>query len=187
MTSVRITFLGENPGLLFSRSYAKEANRVLRSMRGAAQDVADEILDEGRADIRASGNFGSSRWIDGLKVKKSEGGGTIKLELSHDVSYFMIHQTGGTIRGKPLLYIPFDFASDAKGVNARDYPSRLFKTIRKRDNLPLLFAVGKPSVPKYFGKEQVVLPKRFHVIEIARQVARRLGEFYNQRFRADES
>lgn len=185
MTNIRISFIGENPGLLFARSAGKQAERVRKAMRAAAQDVVDETLARGREDIQASGNFGSSRWLDGLKMNKTEGGGVIKLQLSHDVSYFMAHQTGATIRGKPLLYIPFDFADDAKEVNARNYPGRLFKVVRKKDSLPLLFSIGPPAVPKYFGKTEVTLKKRFHVLEIARQVARRLGEYYSQRFRSD--
>jgi len=30
-------------------------------------------------------------------------------------------QFGKVIHGKPLLFIPFSFAKDAQGVNARDY------------------------------------------------------------------
>lgn len=184
MTSLRINFLGENPGLLFSRSYAKEAARVRRAMRAAAQDVVDEFLDQGREDIKGAGKFGS-RWTDGLQGKITEGGGNIKISFTQAVPYWTVFQNGQVIHGKPLLWIPLDFAADAKGVLARNYSGRLFRVDRKSGKAPLLLAAGNPAQPKYFGKESVTIPKKFHLTEIARQVARRIGELYSKHFRSD--
>jgi hypothetical protein len=117
-----------------------------------------------------------------LRGEISEGGGNVRLAFTHDVPYFMVFQRGAVIRGKPLLWIPLSFAGDAQGVMARDYPGRLFRVDRKSGAAPLLLA-GNPAEPKYFGKEQVRIPKKFRVIEIIREGARELAEFFKNRMR----
>lgn len=184
MANIRISFLGENPGLLFQRNSEKHAARIRRSMRLAAKDVVEEFLEKGREDIKSSGNFGS-RWTDALQGRVTEGGGTIRISFDMAIPIWTVFQNGKVIHGKPLLAIPLSFAQDAQGVNARDYPGRLFRVNRKDGKAPLL-AIGKPQFePKYFLKESVTIPKKFHLTEIARQVARRIGEIYSQHFRAD--
>ncbi len=148
--------------------------------RGAAQDAAEEIEEKGAKDIASAGNFGS-RWTQGLHAKVSEGGGNIRVSVTHDVSYFSVFETGKIILGKPLLWIPLSFADDAQGVNARDYPGVLFRVDRKDGGAPLLLAAGKPAQVKYFGIDQVVIPRKFHIAEIAREASRKLKQFYAAR------
>jgi hypothetical protein len=181
MARVRIVFQGGvQLGPKFNKNLQRHADNVRRSAQGAAQDARDEFLERGRADIAGAGNFGS-RWTEGLMARITQGGGNIVINVSHAVSYFMVHQRGAVIRGKPLLWIPLSFAEDAKGVRARDFPGGLFRVDRKRGGAPLLLAI-KDGRPKYFGKEQVRIPKRFHVLEIGREIGRKLKDFYKRRF-----
>lgn len=181
MPELRFKFDGDAVGRRFSRAIRQQAAKVKQAMRGAAEDAKDELLDRGRQDIASAGNFGS-RWTDGLKATvMQEGLGDATIEVTHDVPYFMAHQKGALIKGKPLLAIPMSFASDAQGVFARNYPGGLFRVDRKAGGAPLLLSRRTGEV-KYFLKEQVRLPKRFHVLEIIRDVSRKLREFYFNRF-----
>lgn len=178
---IRIYVDGDRVGPLFKRGMVRKAEQVRTASRAAAQDAAKEIETKGRADISNAGHFGS-RWTDGFNATVTEGGGNIRINVTEDVPYWTVFQFGKVINGKPLLFIPFSFADDAKGVNARDY-GPLFRVTRKSDGLVMLLAPGDPAVPKYFGKASVTIPKKFHLIEIARAAAKRMSEFYKKRFK----
>lgn len=177
MTQLRIKFQGDQLGPKFKQNRVRDGERVLASARAAALDAQKEFLTRGRADIRSAGRFGT-RWTQGLTAPISEGGGRIVLTVKHSVPYFMVFQKGKVIRGKPLLWIPLSF-SDAVGIRARDYGGKLFRVNRK-GKAPLLLS-AKDGKPKYFGKLSVRIPKKFHILEIGREVARKLKEFYRTR------
>lgn len=181
MTAIRIYVDDTKVGPLFKRAMTRKAAQVRDSARGAAKDAAQEIEQKGRADIASAGKFGS-RWLNGFTATVTEGGGSIRISVEEAVPYWKVFQFGATINGNPLLFIPFSFAEDAKGINARDY-GPLFRVTRKSDGLVMLLSPGKPAVPKYFGKASVTIPKKFHLIEIARASAKNLGAFFNQRFK----
>lgn len=178
--TVRLFLAGEKIGAQLGRSGQKNTRRVLNAQRGAAKDVAEYVVAKGRADISKAGRFGA-RWTEGFKGKVTEGGGFIKVSFTMAVPYWRIFQKGGTIHGRPLLWIPLSFAADAQGKNARDYPGKLFRVDRK-GGAPLLMA-GKPAQPKYFGKESVNIPKKFHLIEIIREGADKMKKFYSNRMK----
>jgi hypothetical protein len=178
MTQLRIKFSGDQLGPKLRKNLARDGDIVLAAMRAAAQDAQKEFLDRGRADIASAGNFGK-RWTEGLTAPITEGGGRIVLSVKHAVPYFMVFQRGKVIRGKPLLWIPLSFAKDAQGVLARDYPGGLFR-VNRAGKAPLLLTYSKPATPKYFGKEQVTIPKKFHILEIGRETARKLKELYKK-------
>lgn len=180
--TVRLFLAGERVGVQLKRSADKSTKRILAAERGAAKDVVSYVLPKGRADIRQAGKFGP-RWTDGFQGKVTEGGGFIRVSFTEAVPYWRVFQYGAVIHGNPLLWIPLSFAKDAQGVNARDYPGKLFRVDRKNGGAPLLMAVGKPAQPKYFGKASVTIPKKFHLVEIIREGAKRLKEFYSKRMK----
>ena len=176
MVAVRLYFQGDRVGPVFRRGTVRQRDAVLRATRTAASQVQQEALTRSRRNIANAGNFGP-RWTEGLHVDQTEGGGSIRLGVHHDVPYFMVHQRGALIRGRPLLWIPLSFASDAKGVSARDYPGGLFRVDRLGKS-PLLLSMS--GEPKYSGHASVRIPKRFRVIEICREVFLKLGAYYNR-------
>jgi hypothetical protein len=180
MTQLRIKFFGDQLGPKFRRNRTRDGENVLTAARQTARDAAEEFLTRGRRDIRGAGNFGS-RWTEGLTAPITEGGGRIVINARHAVPYFMVFQRGKRIRGKPMLWIPLSFAGIAKGLRARDYPGGLFRVNRK-GKAPLLLSV-RDRKPKYFGKSAVTIPKKFHVLEIGRDVGRKLREFYRKNMR----
>lgn len=174
---LRFYLAGEKAGPLFKRSTARNAELVRAAVRGAAADAKETIEKRGRADISKAGRFGS-RWTDGFTVSVTEGGGKVRVEAKEAVPYWTVFQYGAVIHGKPLLWIPLSFAADAQGVRARDYPGALFRVNRKDGKAPLLMTPGSPAQPKYFGKEFVTIPKKFHLLEIIRDVAKNFKSLY---------
>jgi hypothetical protein len=177
MTQLRIKFSGDQLGPKLRKNFKRNGDIVLTAMRGAAKDAQTEFLEKSRANISSAGNFGS-RWTQGLTAPISEGGGRIVLSVSHAVPYFMVFQRGKVIRGKPLLWIPLSFASDAQGLRARDFPGGLFR-VNRAGKAPLLLSYSTRQ-PKYFGKTKVTIPKKFRVLEIGRETARKMKVFYKK-------
>jgi hypothetical protein len=176
MTALRFYVSGERVGPLFQRSIYREADRVRATARETAREAADLIVQFGREDISRAGNFGS-RWTEGLKGMVTEGGGNIRIAISHDVPYWTVFEYGKVILGKPLLWIPLSFATDAKGVWARNFPAPLFRTQRKSDGLLLLGSTVDRQM-KYFGKTSVTIPQKFHLRDISRRIAQRIKYLY---------
>ena len=181
MTNVRLYFDTERVGQKFTRSVYRQASEVRNAARAAAFDASESIRSRAAADMASAGNFGR-RWTGGLHVDITEGGGNIRIAAHHDVPYFSVFQYGAVIHGRPLLWIPLSFAADAKGILARNYPGGLFRVDRKAPGkAPLLLSRASREV-KYFGIDQVTIPKKFHVIEIIRDVAKKLPELFRKNF-----
>jgi hypothetical protein len=185
MGVIRIRFEGDQMGPKFKKNLVRQRDRMNRSLLGAAQDYAAAFLKAGRANIRAAGKFTTPRWIQGLFANVSRGGGNIVVGIGHKVGYWIVFQEGRVIHGRPLLWIPLEFAKDAQGVRARDYPGRFFRVDRKSGRAPLLLSAATGQ-PKYFGKRFVRIPKKFKVLEISRELARKMDAFYKARFRKDK-
>lgn len=180
--TVRLFLGGERVGPQLTRAAAKNKAKILAAERGAAQDVVNYVVPQARADIARAGRFGP-RWTQGFQGKITEGGGFIRVSFTEAVPYWRIFQYGGVINGKPMLWIPLSFAKDAQGIRARDYPGRLFRVDRKSGGAPLLLAAGNPAQPKYFGKDHVTMPKKFHLVEIVRSGAKLMKSFYAKRMK----
>jgi hypothetical protein len=155
MVAVRVYFQGERIGPKLERAYKTVGSNMLSAARGAAQDVSQEILKLGRSDISSAGHYGT-RWTRGLHAPVTEGGGNIRVGVTHDIPYFRAPLYGATIKGRPWLYFK---------------PTPGFV----------------PGNPKLIRKRRVFLPKKFHTVEIARNTARRMPEFYRARFTAQRS
>jgi hypothetical protein len=184
VTKVRLNLAGERIGPQLAKISVKNKAKVLAAARGAAEDTVEYVEQQANADIAGAGKFGA-RWH--LTGSKTEGGGFIKLTFTMPsgppMKYWRVFEFGATIHGKPMLWIPLSFASDAKGIYARDYPGKLFRVNRKAG--ALLLATGKPFAPKYFGKASVTIPKKFHLHEIIKDGSKQLKLFYSERIKAN--
>lgn len=178
MATLRLVIDGKQAGAKFKRNAKRHSAGVRAAFAATALEAAETIETSGRANIASAGNFGSSRWQDGFTATVGQGNGVTKITVRHAVSYWRIFQTGGVINGKPMLWIPLSFASDAIGVRARDYPAPLFRVDRKNGGAPLLMAEG--GKPKYFGKDSVTIPKKFRLVEICREVAATMKALYRK-------
>lgn len=177
--ALKLEFRGKQFGRNFSIRTGEVSRRVDKAITVALDKAAREIKTRGDANIRSAGNFGS-RWTKGFKVRATSRGTRGRrreatIEVRHDVPYFPVFQEGRVIRGKPLLWIPLSF-SDAVGTRARDYPGRLFRVDREGGKAPLLLSADDKE-PKYSGHKSVKIPKKFRILEIARDVASRIKSF----------
>jgi hypothetical protein len=185
VTSLRIVLSPSRAelGARLTRNAKANAGVVLDAMRATANQVSQRIEQRGRDDIQSAGNFGS-RWTDGWKAEITEGGGFVRVTVSMAVPYWRVFQDGMVIYGKPMLWIPLSFASDAVGIRAGEYPGSLFR-VNRAGKAPLLMTrQGKgPAEAKYFGKESVTEPKKFHLVEIIKEVSSEMPGLYRDNFR----
>lgn len=177
--TVRIRLDTRKAQTRIQRTASRQSERVIKAVQAAAEHVRQDILEKGRADIAAGGNFSSERWQQGFEVKKSYQSRTqIRLRVTHAVSYWRVFELGATIRGKPLLWIPLSFAKDAIGVLARNFPGGLFR-VNRQGKAPLLLSRTTGEV-KYFGRKSVRIKKKWHLRRVVYQSFRRLKMYYRE-------
>lgn len=143
--------------------------------------VASMIKQRGDADIKSAGKFGQ-RWTTGFHVAVEGGLKNMRISMYHDIDYAGIFESGGVIKGNPILWIPLSF-SDAKGTPAREYGGGLFTVNRKAGGPPLLFSMSDKQ-PKYFGIESVTIPKKFHLGKIQKSVMANFRQIFDAAFKA---
>ena len=168
---------GDKLGRQFKSRAKKLSEKMIKATQAATYRAADEIERRGRADIKRGGNFGSDRWQDGFRAKVSYlTRSDLNIRVTHEVKYWRVFEYGAVIYGKPMLWIPLDFATDAQGVRARDYPKQLFR-VDRAGKAPLLLS---DDGPKYFGKEYVAIKPKWHLREIVRKVSYEMPRYYKE-------
>lgn len=152
-----------NVGPAFRSNMAGLADRLFRALDASFNMLASLIKQEADTDIQSAGNFGS-RWTDGLHVNVEGSAPNMRLYMTHDIDYASIFETGGTIGGSPMLWIPLS-GTDAAGVRAEAYGGGLFSARNARKGgRPLLFSVTDKK-PRYFGIDSITMPQKFHLAE----------------------
>lgn len=157
---------------------AKIQRRIDKALTAATEQLAENILQEGRRDISGAGNFGT-RWTQGFTYDIQGTGAARALTFHQAVPYWRVFQYGAVIRGKPLLWIPL--SNTGIKVRARDFPGRLFRVDRRGGGPPLLMSSADKQV-KYTGHESVRIPKKFHLVEIVRAEVKTFGALYRAEF-----
>lgn len=145
--------------------HTKQMQDFRRAVSAGLQDAAKEIETDGRDIIAMGGNFSSARWQEGWHADASKFG----IKAYHDVPYATVFEFGAEIHGQPLLWIPMAYTGIK--VSASEYPDQLFRVDRKWDGLPLLLSAEDKQV-KYFGKEKVRIPQKWHLRKMIRQVVK---------------
>jgi hypothetical protein len=159
----------------------KRKQGMLTAIREAAHDAADLVKREVNNDLKSAGNFG--KWSEGVNVEVTEGDGHIRIVATMGdpaPPWWVVHQEGRVIQGKPLMWIPLSFADVPKGMWARDYPGGLFRVDRLAGGAPLLLSIADKQ-PKYSGHESVTIPKRLHIYEITEAAAKKFKTLIHER------
>lgn len=180
---VKISLEGTSIEKQMQAAATRNYRRVANSMRDATNAVVDEVEREWVKDVAGAGNF-SQRWVDALGTSiVPKTGTTTKLALTFSMSipYWRIHEFGGTILGRPMLWIPLSWTGIK--IRAREYGRRygLFRVEREGKN-PLLLSI-RDKKPKYVGVESVTLRQRFHLRRIIRRAAKNFGKYYRAAYR----
>jgi hypothetical protein len=133
--------------------------------------LASEIIEQqGRADISQAGKFGA-RWTQGFTAQVTETKETVVITVRESQPFWQVFQYGKVIRGRPLLWIPLPGVSpEARG----DF----FQTSRRGNLLLFKKESGGGITPLRVAKESVTIPKKFHLVEIVREVSQRMGQLY---------
>lgn len=158
-----------NPGPTVVKNMAGLGERMSRAIDAAANMIASMIEERCRINIASAGRFGW-RWLDGLHVQVDPSGASGRmLTVVHDIPYADIFETGGTIVGKPLMWLGLS-GTDAEDVPPKDYSGGLF-SIRNPNGKPLLFGI-QDHEPKYVGVTSVSIPPKFHLDDAVVEVMR---------------
>jgi Family of unknown function (DUF6441) len=151
----------------------------------ALREAAGDAVEEGRDNIASSGVFGE-KWVQGLRrrITDATSGGEPSLQAKatvfHKSGLAGVFEHGATIQGKPLLWIP----THPGDPPARRSGKRLVSaTIRGQ---PVLFDAAdrdRHRQPLYVGVPTARIPKKWHITEIVKKHAARIGELFLKHFK----
>lgn len=159
--TLRITITPANIGTELKGQFEGLGDRLLRALSAAMNMASSMILETCKQDIRSAGNFGA-KWTDGLTMQIEDGSlANMRMYLTHTIPWAGIFETGGTIHGKPLLWIPIS-GTDAAGIKASAFGGLFSAQYPRRSGPPLLFSMADKK-PRYFGIEEVTIPKKFQL------------------------
>jgi Family of unknown function (DUF6441) len=151
----------------------------------ALREVAADAVQEGRSNIAGAGSFGP-KWQQGLKfrtvdaVEDGEPSLQAKAIIFHSFGIAGIFEHGGTIEGKPLLWIP---TTPGGPPASRSGKKLVSATVRGQ---PMLFDAGdrdRDRKPLYIGVPSVRIPKKWRITEIVKQHAKQLGQLFLKHFK----
>lgn len=162
------------------------AKPVETALAGALREAADLIQKRGRDNIRSAG-FTSRRWVNGfnarVEVRRDAGVARSTINVFHRVGFAGIFEEGGTIVGKPFLYVPVQ-RNLPPGENWT--PRRFVRTVGPLASVrgarrPIL--VGKPpgfdrAVPVFVGVRSVNIRKRFNILAVVDRVMSEFEKLY---------
>jgi hypothetical protein len=157
----------------------KMKQRVQSAATASTEQFADTVLREGRSDIASAGRF-TGAWISGFTYDISGGEKSTRIVFHHSNPLWRVFQSGATIKGKPLLWIPVE----PGGPRARDFGGRLFQVKRpKKRDVPLLMSAEDRQV-KYIGVKKVIIRRKFHLLKIIRDEAKQMRDRFKAEMKA---
>jgi hypothetical protein len=148
----------------------------------ALRETAAAAVKEGRTNIASAGSgFQHAQWIPGLKYKTvgaTKGGEPsldAKVIIYHRYGIAGVFEHGATISGKPLLWIPTRRGGPPASKSGKKLTSATI------NGVPMLFDANdrdRQRKPLYIGVKSVHIPKKFHIIEIVKDHARRIAALF---------
>ena len=92
----------------FAKAMGEIYRPIARATSAAIAEASADIKTQGRASIAKAGF--SKRWQNAFRVIEYPSGGKVSADAAalafHRIPYAEIFESGGTIRGKPLLWLP---------------------------------------------------------------------------------
>lgn len=151
----------------------------------ALRDVAAQSVQEGRSNIASAGRFKGS-WVSGLQylTQGAAEGGEPSLQakaiIFHKVGFAGVFETGATIEGKPLLWIP---TTEGGPPASRSGKKLVSATVRGK---PMLFDANdkdRDRKPLYIGVPSVRIPKKWRITEIVKQNVAKIAQAFLRHFK----
>lgn len=168
-------------GRAIETSFKQVQSPITDAAIGALDEARKAAVAQGRQSIRAAqGNF-KGGWVTGLTSRLYRNTGLDAAALVyHKIKIAGVFEFGATHVGRPLMWLPIGNERGKKDLRGRN-----LAFVGRTGRAPLMVGdVGGERVPLLVGIPVVKIRKRFHIIEIIRSAAERLGEFYDKRFRA---
>jgi hypothetical protein len=162
----------------------------------ALQDVGKQVDLLGRVAIKRGG-FGP-KWQSAWKSKvypSNKPSIDAAIYTRHKVPYAGIFETGGTVKGNPLMWIPTRNVPVLGGRLRKMTPARFAKTIGPlsgprrtsgSNRTPVLFGAipgSKKRVPMFIGVRSVFQKKRFNVGAAVVAAAAAFPRYYESRLK----
>jgi len=194
----------------FRAAITEKYRPVARAATAAMHEAAVRLKSGARAEIAKAGF--SQRWQNTLRVEvypKGRPSINAAAFLWHKIGYAGIFETGGTIIGKPYLWLPTPAAPKGYRTPAvfQQKVAPLVFT-RSRAGRPMLVAKARSdkaastslgafrrgttagrgtvrSVVVFVGHKKVDIPKKFNVAGVAERVTALLSLLYFKNFRDD--
>ena len=166
---------------------------VAVAAEAALRDVAAETVQEGRKDIAAAGpGFSHAEWLSGLQYRVSGdrigGQATLsgKAVIFHKYGIAGVFEEGADIKSDKLMWLPTRKGLPRLGGKRRPSRSRRKLTFATVRGVVMAFDVAdkaRDRKPLYIGLKEVVIPKKFHIQEIADANVAHIGEYFLKKFK----
>jgi hypothetical protein len=163
MVQVTIEITGGSINERVTKNIEATVEQVNTAVTAAMNMCQSMIEDQARTMISGSGKFGG-RWTDGLHVTLDN----MRISMSHDIPYAGIFETGGTISGSPLLWLPIG-AGPAEGEKL---------VSAKGTSKPLMLSITDKS-PKLFGTASVTIPKKWDLDGVVQNVMQNFADYFS--------
>lgn len=178
---MRFVFQNKEIGKQFAAAADEHKKIITDAAVAALKEVTQVALTEGRANIASAGKFGP-RWTKGFTSRfyKNDGLDAASL-IYHKIGYAGIFEEGGSIVGKPLLWLPLRKVPK----RPRDFHGKL-ASVNHPGKRPLLVGnVDGKRIPLFVGIDIARIRRRFNLVAIIRRAADRFGEFYLKNLKVD--
>jgi hypothetical protein len=163
MVEVTITVTGGDIAEKVTKNINATIAQVNTAVTAALNMCRSMIEEQARSVISSSGKFGG-RWTDGLHVTLDN----MRISMSHDIPYADIFETGGTITGSPLLWLPIG-----------DGPAEGDTLVSARNaKKPMMLSITDKS-PKLFGTASVTIPKKWDLNGVVQNVMQNFADYFS--------
>jgi hypothetical protein len=185
MASPKFKVTVDQPAWL--RMIREKQRPVATAAVAALRETAANAVQEGRQQIAVSGRF-TRGWVSGLQYRTKDAtvAGEPSLQaqatIFHTIGLAGVFEEGISITGNPLLWIPM--RRELRNVPPRRAKIKLTSaTVRGR---PMLFDASdkdRHRTPLYIGVPAIRIPKKWHIIEIVKKHAAKLGFLFLKHFK----
>jgi hypothetical protein len=181
---MKLVFSAPEPN--FNQASDEIKGKILKAAAAAVDDAAQLAVKQGRANI-ASAGF-PTRWQNALAYGTDKRGdpSAPSATIFDRIGFASVFETGKTISGKPLLWLPIEANLPAGVKSPKKYGKKLV-SVNVAGKPPLLFdASDRKRGPLFVGVSRVNIRKRFDLRHIITEAAGQMGEFYQERLKGQE-
>lgn len=169
-------------------AFREVSKPIAEAASAGLKEMADDAVANGRRHLASKGFSANSQngFTSTFSPRKGPPSLKSQVRIFHRVGYFGLFEEGGTVFGKPKLWLPLDrVPKNTRGrqLRPREYSSRFgpLRSVNHPGRAPLL--VGRApgsskSVPLFVGVSAVRLRDRLDLYGVIDRSVSKLPEFY---------